>query len=224
MQFRDAEGQFISYVRDFVREVAAMQYTPVNDIHSYTNHPCPYCGKPILKFKWGYACEASKDGSCNFRIGNLNGQVTDADMDDLLTKGETRMFKNAVKSQKTGKTYDAKMKLEPKGSQHAVRADFGPKVSVNVEGVVCPYCGKPIHAASWGFACEDHKKGCDFAVSSNNGKLKEKDLKDLITKKKTRVFKSWGKSKKTGKPYDAYLILQPKGSEYATSMQFPEKK
>ena len=30
--------------------------------------------------------------------------------------------------------------------------------------------------SSWGYACEDYKKGCNFAVSSNNGKLKEKDL------------------------------------------------
>lgn len=146
-------------------------------------------------------------------------------MDDLLTKGETRMFKNAVKSQKTGKSYDAKMKLEPKGSQFAVRADFGQTSGGgNVNGITCPYCGKPVHTASWGYACEDYKKGCNFAVSSNNGKLKEKDLKELIIKKRTRVFRSWGKSKKTGKPYDAYLELQPKGSAYATEMRFPERE
>ena len=224
--YADAEQQFIRYVHDFVREVGAMQCAPApNSIHSYTSHTCPYCGKPILKFKWGYACEASKDGGCNFKVGNLNGQVKDSDMDDLLTKGETRMFKNAVKSQKTGKSYDAKMKLEPKGSQFAVRADFGQSSGGgNVDGIACPYCGKTVHTASWGYACEDYKKGCNFAVSSNNGKLKEKDLKELITKKRTRVFRSWGKSKKTGKPYDAYLELQPKGSTYATQMKFPERE
>lgn len=224
VDYKDAENQFVEYVNSFVKEVESIEYTPVNNLHVYANHPCPYCGKQILKFKWGYACEDSKDGACNFKIGNLNGQFTDSDMDDLLTKGETRMLKNAVKSQKTGKSYSAKMKLEPKGSQFAVRADFGNSASSNnIEGVSCPYCSKPIHAASWGFACEDYKKGCTFAVSSGDGKLKEKDLKDLISKKKTRVFKNWGTSKKTGNPYDAYFELQPKGSQYATAMKFPPK-
>lgn len=223
VNYRDAQQQFIAYVKDFVREVEAMVYTPMQS-QQYTNHPCPYCGKKILKLKWGYACEDARNNVCNFKVGNLNGQVKDSDIDDLLTKGETRMFKNAVKSQKTGKSYDAKMKLEPKGSQYAVRADFGhPASGTVVNGVTCPYCGKPVLIASWGYACEDYKKGCNFTVQSNNNKLKESDLKDLIQKKKTKVFKAWGKSKKTGKSYDAYLILNPKGSAYATEMKFPTK-
>ena len=71
---------------------------------------------------------------------------------------------------------------------------------------------------------ENHITEHVFVITANEMKLKEKDLKELITKKRTRVFRSWGKSKKTGKPYDAYLELQPKGSTYATQMKFPERE
>lgn len=218
--YRDAEQRFHAYITDFVRGVEAMNIQAVPQFQAYKKHPCPYCGKNILKFRWGYACEDSKSG-CGFRISNYEGKFKESDLDALLSKGITRMIKGVAVSMKTGKAFDAKIALEPKGSAHATRFDFGSKISAGtISGCICPYCGKPVSATSWGFACDDYKKGCSFAVSNFDGKLTERDLRDLITNNETRIIRSIGKSKSSGRPYNASVTLNPKGSQYVTGLKF----
>ena len=217
VNYHDAERQFHTYITDFVRGVEAMNIQPVSHFQTYEKHPCPYCGKKIFKLKWGYACEDSRNG-CGFKVSNFDGKVKDSDMDALLTKGVTRTIKNIAVSAKTGKAYDAKIRLEAKGSAHATKFEFDSQPSTTAYS--CPYCQKPITTTSWGFACEDYKKGCNFSVSNFNGKFKEKDLKDLIEKKETRLIKAIGKSKSSGNHYDASVTLNPKGSQYVTGLKF----
>ena len=64
----------------------------------------------------------------------------------------------------------------------------------------------------------------DFISQSRfDGKIKAKDAVRLINKGSTNLIKGIGKSKKDGKPYDACLILNPKGSAYVTALKFPER-
>ena len=92
-----------------------------------------------------------------------------------------------------------------------------------VQGVQCPWCGKPVIKFNWGYACEDSQKGCGFKVSGFDGKLKESDLKKLVTNGVTREIKGVAKSSKTNKPFDAKIKLNPKGSQYVTSFEFTKK-
>ena len=88
----------------------------------------------------------------------------------------------------------------------------------------CPYCGGKVRILLWGYACENSRtKSCRFTVNGFDGKIKAKDAVRLINKGSTNLIKGIGKSKKDGKPYDACLILNPKGSAYVTALKFPER-
>lgn len=87
---------------------------------------------------------------------------------------------------------------------------------------VCPYCKKPIVNSKWSYHCEGYKTDCNFSVNKADGKFTEKHLAELLKKGKTKVIKNIVHSQKTGKDYDAAVVLQPKGSQYATGIEFPK--
>lgn len=123
--FPDAETEMIRYTEAFIKEVDKISASHVveHKDNGATEFTCPWCGKPIRKFKWGYACTDSRNG-CGFSVSGYDGKLKDADMKTLLTKGITRKIKNICSSAKTGKSYDAKVKLCEKGSPHATAFDF----------------------------------------------------------------------------------------------------
>ena len=84
----------------------------------------------------------------------------------------------------------------------------------------CPYCQKLIIDSKWNYHCEGYKTSCSFSVSKADGKFTERHLDELLKKGKTRVIKKLVHSPKTGKDYDAAVVLQPKGSQYATRIDF----
>lgn len=89
-------------------------------------------------------------------------------------------------------------------------------------GCKCPYCSKPILDGKWSYHCEGYKTDCNFSVNKVDGKFTEKHLDELLKNGKTKVIKKIIHSQKTGKDYDAAVVLQPKGSQYATVMDFPK--
>ena len=106
--------------------------------------------------------------------------------------------------------------------------DAAPPAPPKAENILpdcsCPYCGSKVRILPWGYACENSRaKTCRFTVNGFDGKIKVKDAVRLINKGSTNLIKGIGKSKKDGKPYDAYLVLNPKGSAYVTALKFPEK-
>lgn len=123
--FPDAEAEMIRYTEAFIKEVdkIAANHVIERNTNRSTGLTCPWCGKLILKFKWGYACEDSRNG-CGFSVSAHNGKLTDTDMKTLLAKGVTKKIKNICRSSKTGQTYDARVKLCAKGSIHATVFDF----------------------------------------------------------------------------------------------------
>ncbi len=89
-------------------------------------------------------------------------------------------------------------------------------------GRQCPYCGKPILDSKWSYHCEGYKTDCNFNVNKADGKFTEKHLDALLKKGRTCVIKNIVHSQKTGKDYDASIVLEPKGSQYATKIKFPK--
>ena len=70
---------------------------------------CPLCGKPLRKTKFGYGCTGYPE--CKFLIGEVaHKKLTDKQISDLLTKGQTGMIKGFKK--KDGGKFDAMLRLE----------------------------------------------------------------------------------------------------------------
>ena len=73
---------------------------------------------------------------------------------------------------------------------------------------ICPKCGKNVLAFSKVYACEAGKDACGFHIfKSINGKeISDAHAKQLLTKKKTDLIR--GFTSKTGKKFDAHLLLK----------------
>ena len=93
---------------------------------------------------------------------------------------------------------------------------------------VCPRCGAPVYEGKKGFFCDNRE--CSFALWKDNRFFSSK--KKSITKsvaaallKEGRISMSGLYSEKTGKTYDAEVILDDTGGKYVNfKMEFPVKK
>ena len=93
---------------------------------------------------------------------------------------------------------------------------------------VCPRCGAPVYEGKKGFFCDNRE--CSFALWKDNRFFSSK--KKSITKsvaaallKEGRISMSGLYSEKTGRTYDAEVILDDTGGKYVNfKLEFPVKK
>lgn len=93
---------------------------------------------------------------------------------------------------------------------------------------VCPRCGAPVYEGKKGFFCDNRE--CSFALWKDNRFFSSK--KKSITKsvaaallKEGRISMSGLYSEKTGKTYDAEVIMDDTGGKYVNfKLEFPVKK
>ena len=103
-------------------------------------------------------------------------------------------------------------------------ADGGGREAVGV----CPRCGASVYEGKKGFFCSN--RACSFALWRDNRFFSSK--KKAITKavaaallKEGRVSLSGLYSEKTGKTYDAVVVLDDTGDKYVNfKLEFPAKK
>ena len=188
---------------------------------------CPLCGGEILYKSFGFGCSNYKpedENSCKFAIGKMAGKaLTEAQVKELLNNGRTgtiRGFKS-----KTGKKFDARVALNKQedGKITGLKFDFNDLEPQKVKDVKCPLCGGDIVVTPFGFGCSNYKKddenSCHFVIGQiASVKLKEAQVKELLTKGKTDVIK--GFVAKTGMKFDAPLKLTKEGQ---VTFDFPEK-
>ena len=102
-------SQFMSGIEDFVRtEVSAITKIPASELQATLPQACPKCGKQSLTKSFMKIECVNKDFSLWTKIAQK--QLTDRQIDDLLTKRET--FVSGMKS-KAGKTFDSWVVLKP---------------------------------------------------------------------------------------------------------------
>ena len=109
-------------------------------------------------------------------------------------------------------------------------ADLFPSSKGTVHEAVgaCPRCGAPVYEGKKGFFCDNRE--CSFALWKDNRFFSSK--KKSITKsvaaallKEGRISMSGLYSEKTGKTYDAEVILDDTGGKYVNfKLEFPVKK
>lgn len=188
---------------------------------------CPLCGKEIVVTPFGYGCTGySKDDpqSCRFSISKMaEKSLTEANVKELLTNGITgtiRGFKS-----KTGKKFDARVALnkDENGKVTGLKFDFNDLEPVKVKDVSCPLCKGDIIVTPFGYGCSNYSKdnpdSCRFMIGKiASVKLKESQVKELLTRKKTGVIT--GFVAKTGMKFDAPLKLTEDGQ---ITFDFPEK-
>ena len=188
---------------------------------------CPVCGGQMKKTSFGYGCvnfSPDDENSCRFSIGKMaEKSFTEAQIRQLLNDGITETMRGF--KAKTGKKFDARVALakDENGKVTGLKFDFDNVEPKKVKDVKCPKCGGDIVVAPFGFMCANHKKddkeSCSFMIGSiASVRLKEAQVKELLTKKKTEVIS--GFVAKTGMKFDAPLKLTEEGE---IAFDFPEK-
>lgn len=95
---------------------------------------------------------------------------------------------------------------------------------------ICPRCGKPVLEGKKGFGCSGYKEGCSFIIwkegqygahkvlAASGKKITASMVKKLL--KKGKILVRGLASEKTGKKYDAYIIMQDTGRGVFLSLSF----
>lgn len=185
--------------------------------------PCPVCGGKMLPTPFGYGCSHYQEG-CRFVIGTVCGKsLTKAQAEKLLSAGVTDEISGFVS--KAGKKFSAKLALvDAAGEDGAVEKDSMGRTMKKLAWyheqketeISCPECGGHLILGDWNYEC-----GCGYKVSRKiaGRSMKENEVKTLLQKGRTGLLK--GFISKTGKKFDACLILQDGGS---VNFEFPKKR
>ena len=204
----DYQNKIEVYVRDTVNNIKNDNKNTLlinkikpfakNTVTNNENLKCPVCNGRIKKSQFGYYCEhyKGKEGGCTFAIPSKICEkiLTDNQVTDLVLKKKTRLIQG-FKS-KNGKSFDAFLVFK----ENKVQFEFQePKESK----IMCPNCGNKLTKNKYSYDCS-----CGFKINHVicNKDVSEKDIKELLTKKKTGLIK--GFKAKSGKNFDAYLIYQ----------------
>ena len=163
---------------------------------------CPKCGKDVVEKKGYYACQThTRENPC-FRVYKKISEknITESQVKQLATKGETGEIKGFLKRDKSGK-FNAKLKWNPE----KLKVDFA---FVEAPKLMCPFCNKgQIRENSKAFGCSNWQEGCKFTVWKNtNGKtITMAIVKELVQKKQTKKLSGFKKA--DGEEYEARLVL-----------------
>ncbi|MCM1183504.1 MAG: DNA topoisomerase [Roseburia sp.] len=186
---------------------------------------CPDCGGDIVTTPFGYGCaNYQKDGSgCRFAIGKIAEKELSAEQaEELLTAGRTatiRGFKG-----KSGKRFDACLVLaKNENDKHVIKFDFEHVEAKKVKDAVCPLCGGEIVRTPFGYGCANYdredEKSCRFSIGKLAGKeLSETQVKALLANGRTDIIR--GFKAKTGKKFDAHVILNKDAAGTVTGLKF----
>lgn len=92
------------------------------------------------------------------------------------------------------------------------------------EGLKCPFCGAHIVENSKAYGCSNWKNGCKFTIWKEicGKKLTKTQVKSLIENKQTGLIK--GFTGKSGKTFDAYLVIDDTTKSAKFSFDAPSSK
>ena len=163
---------------------------------------CPLCGGDIVKTPFGYGCaNYNKDDvehSCRFMIGKIGGvKLNDSQVRQLLATKKTDVITGFTS--KTGKKFDAPLKLNPEGQ---IVFDFPDRPQPVETSLTCPRCKEhKLKKGQWYYECE-----CGFRIGHTVAQvpLSEEIMHQLFTEGRTRD-KVTGFVSKAGNSFDAVL-------------------
>lgn len=201
-------------IKQWCRQIKEMDEIKNMSQMGSTDMKCPVCGRPMNEFDWGYSCSGYKDG-CRFSVGTIcDKKLSKNQVKTLLEKGKTGLITGFV-SKKSGKKFDAFLKLEPETDENGeiisckIAFEFpqheSPGDSMPDLYAQCPKCKGRIVKGRWGWGCEE---GCGFSVPYElcGRKFSKSEAQALISQGVLGVMD--GFVSKKGKPFSAGLRLE----------------
>ncbi len=187
---------------------------------------CPACGGRVFATSYGFACEHrfQEENQCYFSIGEVAGRkISLEEFKQLLNQGTTDII-SGFKS-KNNQKFDAKLKLKTNETGKTVIAfDFDGIEATKLEGCKCPDCGGDIVVKASGYGCANYsssdENSCKFYLGRTvAGKtISPQVATQILMSGKSETLR--GFKGKTGKKFDAVLILQKNEETGRTEVVF----
>jgi len=200
---------------------------------------CPDCGKRVFENPYAFTCEGYKKddpNSCKFSIFKENSLLAKFEIKKISKAVAKDLLKMEKVQIKVSPTFNVFSFLEKKNNRWQVSFEFPSKENnLSMREVIgsCPECKKNVYENSFSFACEDNKKdnpnGCKFALYKDDkwfAKFKKK-INKSIAKSLLKNFQTEVKglfSEKTGKTFDANVILKKNGNYWGFELKFTNNK
>lgn len=200
----------------------------------------------VLKETEGIGTEATRNGIINKLFANgflerkgkaiyptektievIETQPKSALTDPILT---AELEAKLAEVEKGTRTFDSFMEdtyrqvddilLSIKKAPHTKIASVSKNANINIIGK-CPCCGSDIVEREKGYGCSN--KDCDFIIWKTvaSKKITEKNAKDLLVKGETSLIRNF--KSKTGKPFNAYLVMKDNKMEFKFENSFSKK-
>jgi Zn finger protein HypA/HybF involved in hydrogenase expression len=204
---------------------------------------CPKCGARVFENGMNYVCEKAVGAAktCDFRTGAiiLQQKIEPAQVKKLLETGRTDLL-NGFVSKRTGRKFEASLALK----NHEVKFEFpprksksgareakpkGPPKKLDFTGQEplgkCPRCDSRVFEGDDDYVCERSQaetKPCKFKTGKIvlQQPLGRDDVHKLLAQGRTDLLKHFVSSK-TGRPFEAYLVLQEGGK---VGFEFPPRE
>lgn len=210
-------AQFMSEITEQTRLIverirSEAQNAPAAAVESLSE-PCPKCGGAVTIQAMAYGC------ACGLRISRViaKRKMEQGEVEGLLRDRETPVL--AAFISKAEKPFSAILKFSDDLSKldfvFPERAGASAAAAPSGESLgQCPKCGGGVHMHGEHYFCENNKSGgersCDFKVSGEilERQIEPETVKVLLDVGRTALLNGF-KSKKSGKPFSAYLVRQP---------------
>lgn len=208
---------------------------------------CPQCGGAVYDAGMNYVCEKAGGPAptCGFKVGKviLQRSLEPAQCAKLLTEGKTDLLKDFV-SKRTGRKFEAYLVLQngkvefafaPRekktGStpRSATAKPETPPAPVDFTGQEpvgrCPRCGGRVFESATDYLCEHttprDRRPCRFKIAKVilEQPLLRQQVARLLSEGRTDKLEHFI-SRKTGKPFAAFLVLDQKGK---VNFEFPPR-
>ena len=216
----------------FMDKIRTMTETIVKKAKSYESDtipgdfgtldsPCPKCGaRKVQETYKTFQCP--RHPSCDFSLRKITAgrQFEPHEIEELLAKktiGPLQGFRN-----KQGRPFEAIIKLT---DEFKIEFDFGNQEKETDQASIdfskqkslgnCPKCGTPVYDGGMNYVCKKSvgaEKSCDFRSGKIilQREIPAEQMKKLLAQGKTDLLNHFI-SKKSGKPFNAFLVLGKNG-------------
>ena len=195
--------------------------------------PCPKCGGKVQETYKTFQC--SSHPSCDFSLWKITAgrQFEAREIEELLAKrtiGPLQGFRS-----KQGRSFAAIVKLT---DEFKIEFDFGSQEKETEQTTTdfakqeplgkCPKCGMPVYDEGMNYVCKKsvgEEKSCDFRSGKIilQQEIPPEQMKKLLTQRKTDLLNQFI-SKRSGKPFNAFLSLSNNGKVKFEFEPRPAKK
>ena len=221
LQRKDFMGKIREMTEDIVKKAKSYESDTIPGDFGALDSPCPKCGAGKVQETYKtFQCPSHP--SCDFSLWKIiaGRQFDPREIKELLAKrtiGPLQGFRS-----KQGRPFAAIVKLT---DEFKIEFDFGNQEKETEQASIdfskqkplgnCPKCGTPVYDGGMNYVCQKSvgaEKSCDF----RSGKIilqrdiPAEQMKKLLAKGKTDLLNRFI-SKKSGKPFNAFLALGQNG-------------